>query len=221
MPTIDRRLSTVAAMVALRCKVDAALKSEPQPEHWPRRDLWATPEYLVWSVLRGIALLERDSMTEADAVRQIDARRRFSVLEPGTDAITPEEYLVRLLRKVAPGYLAHGSDLLAGAIVVARDGPRELPPAPWTTPNGCPPPNWRWSRMAPERERKMLDRRPPLVPRSAADDEVSDLVVRMQPGDEFWEWSSPPPTWRFKMGRGGVALVRNGRVVAHVVTIMN
>jgi hypothetical protein len=220
-------------MVALRRKVDAALKSKPQPEHWPRRDLWAAPEYLIWSVLRGIAVLESDGVTEAGAVRQVDARRRFNVLAPGTDAITPEEYLERLLRKVAPGYLEHGSDLLADTIVVARDGLRELPPSkankspeklspePWTTPNGCPPSDWRWKRMAPERERKMFDRGPPLVPRSACDEEVFDLVVRTQPGDELWEWSSPPPTWRFKMGRGGVALVRNGRVIAHVVTIMN
>ena len=224
MPTIDRRSSTVAAMVALRRNVDATLRSKPHPENWPGCDLWRTPEHLIWSVLRGIALLVRDGVAEADAVRQVDAKRRFNVLAPGADAVTPEEYLVRFLRGVAPAYLEHGPDLLADAIVVARKGLRELPPAPWDTPTGTPPPEWRWEKIEPERERealRALERGPPLVPRSTYDEEVIDLIVRMQPGDELWEWSSPPRSWGMMMGRAGIALVRNGRVLTEILTMMN
>jgi hypothetical protein len=221
MPTSESRRARVATMIALRRKLDAALLSKPPPAYWIGPHVWASPEYLIYSVLRGIVLMEGDGVAEPEAVRQVDAKRGFHVLAPGTDAVSPAAYLVRLLRAVAPGYLEHGPDLLADAIVIARAGLRELPPAPWDTPDGCPPEDWRWERMEPERERKMLRRRPPAIPRSGHDEEWIDLVVRMQPGDELWEWSSPSRSWGLMMGRGGIALVRDGRVLCDLTTRMN
>ena len=217
MPTIEARSGTVARMVALRRKVDATLRSRKTPKDW-------TPEWVIYGVLRGIALLERDGAFEPDAVRQVDVKRRFNVLPPGADAVTPEEYLLRLLRGITPGYLTHGSELLADAVRVARRGLRKLPPAPWNTPTGTPPPDWDWSKIPPGFEYKTIERlqeRLPLVPFSTYDEEVADLLVRMQEGDELWNWSSPSITWRARMGRHGIALVRNGRVLTEVVTGMN
>jgi hypothetical protein len=51
--------------------------------------------------------------------------------------------------------------------------------------------------------------------------EIRTLEVLMLPGDEVWEFSSPPELWQKLMGRAGVALVRDGRSIAHVVTRMN
>jgi hypothetical protein len=39
--------------------------------------------------------------------------------------------------------------------------------------------------------------------------------------DELWTFSSPPDYWAGLAGRAGVALVRNGRPIAHVITVMN
>jgi hypothetical protein len=39
--------------------------------------------------------------------------------------------------------------------------------------------------------------------------------------DELWAFSSPAEYWKGLAGRAGVALVRDGRPIAHVVTVMN
>lgn len=53
------------------------------------------------------------------------------------------------------------------------------------------------------------------------DAQWQELLSAKQPGDEIWEFRSPPDTWRMLMGRAGVALVRNGEIVVAIVTIMN
>jgi hypothetical protein len=45
--------------------------------------------------------------------------------------------------------------------------------------------------------------------------------AQMTDGDELWEFSSPAEYWENLAGREGVALVRDGRPIAHVVTLMN
>lgn len=47
------------------------------------------------------------------------------------------------------------------------------------------------------------------------------LLVQMQEGDELWTYSSPQLTWNDLAGEAGVALVRNGTIVAHVVSFGN
>lgn len=44
---------------------------------------------------------------------------------------------------------------------------------------------------------------------------------RMQEGDELWEFDSPAHFWEHLAGRAGIALVRNGEVVASRVTRLN
>lgn len=48
-----------------------------------------------------------------------------------------------------------------------------------------------------------------------------DLLARMQPGDEIWEFSSPPETWEDLCGRRGIVLLRGKEAVAWIVTSMN
>ena len=45
--------------------------------------------------------------------------------------------------------------------------------------------------------------------------------ARMTDRDELWEFDSPAKYWEGLAGREGVALVRDGRPIAHVVTLMN
>lgn len=47
------------------------------------------------------------------------------------------------------------------------------------------------------------------------------LLAQMRPGDELWEFSSSQESWRYLCGRGGIALVRDGEIVASLVTTMN
>jgi hypothetical protein len=47
------------------------------------------------------------------------------------------------------------------------------------------------------------------------------LKASMQPTDELWTFSSPPAAWQALAGRAGIALVRQGKVVATIITLMN
>jgi hypothetical protein len=42
-----------------------------------------------------------------------------------------------------------------------------------------------------------------------------------QPGDEVWYWSTPPASWERKAGRAGFVIVRNGKFVFNILTLMN
>jgi hypothetical protein len=52
-------------------------------------------------------------------------------------------------------------------------------------------------------------------------DRWRDLVGEMQDGDELWEFASSPESWQQLAGRTGIALVRNGEIVASIVTRLN
>jgi hypothetical protein len=49
----------------------------------------------------------------------------------------------------------------------------------------------------------------------------NDLKAAIKHGDEIWIFCSPPITWEVMMGRRGVVLLRNGKEIARVVTVMN
>ena len=68
---------------------------------------------------------------------------------------------------------------------------------------------------------KRMEQQLRRVPISIYDEEMADLLVRRQRGDQLWIWGSPSLTWRMMMGRGGIALVRKGRVLCRVTTRMN
>ena len=51
--------------------------------------------------------------------------------------------------------------------------------------------------------------------------DLAALIRVRQAGDELWKFSSPQEQWAALAGRGGIALVRDGRVVAHVITVLN
>ena len=39
--------------------------------------------------------------------------------------------------------------------------------------------------------------------------------------DEFWKWSTPDEAWQALSGRGGFCIVRDGKVIASVITVIN
>ncbi len=47
------------------------------------------------------------------------------------------------------------------------------------------------------------------------------ILAQMQPGDELREFCSSPESWQHLAGRAGIALVRAGREVASIVTVLN
>jgi hypothetical protein len=48
-----------------------------------------------------------------------------------------------------------------------------------------------------------------------------DLIAIMLPGDELWWYRSPSSCWNMLAGRAGYSIVRDGRSVAHVTTLLS
>lgn len=69
------------------------------------------------------------------------------------------------------------------------------------------------ARRSPERVTALLK------PFGYSNSKWEALKARMQPGDELWTFSSSPASWL--AGSAGVALVREGRIVATIVTMKN
>ena len=74
-----------------------------------------------------------------------------------------------------------------------------------------------------ETENMITDERlgPEPIPFGFCNGEWKQLVAQVQPGDEIWSYRSPEITWRTLCGRAGMVLVRNGEIVAEVVTCVN
>jgi hypothetical protein len=62
---------------------------------------------------------------------------------------------------------------------------------------------------------------PDPVPFGYCNDQWRALLAQRQPGDELREFCSSPGSWQHLAGRAGIALVRSGREVASIVTMLN
>lgn len=62
---------------------------------------------------------------------------------------------------------------------------------------------------------------PDPVPFGFQYDQWRTLVDRMEPTDELWEFSSSVESWRALAGRRGICLVRDGRIVDSIITMMS
>jgi hypothetical protein len=50
-------------------------------------------------------------------------------------------------------------------------------------------------------------------------DQWRAFLAQMQEGDELWIFCSPAESWEHMAGRGGIAVVRHGKVVGTFVTL--
>jgi hypothetical protein len=58
-------------------------------------------------------------------------------------------------------------------------------------------------------------------PFGSLNEQWESLKGTMIDGDELWHWSTSPQTWAAGCGRRGIALVRDGNVVAALITELN
>lgn len=52
-------------------------------------------------------------------------------------------------------------------------------------------------------------------------DKWKRLTAHMQPGDELWEFRSPPESWQHLCGLAGIVLIRDGTMIDWIVTSRN
>lgn len=62
---------------------------------------------------------------------------------------------------------------------------------------------------------------PDPVPFGYRNEQWVDLLAQMSDSDELWEFRSPRETWTNMAGQSGIALIRNGELVARIITMMN
>jgi hypothetical protein len=60
-----------------------------------------------------------------------------------------------------------------------------------------------------------------LVPFGPSHDEWKALLAQMVDGDELWEFWSPEMSWKALAGRAGFALVRNGKIIDWIYTLIS
>jgi hypothetical protein len=59
------------------------------------------------------------------------------------------------------------------------------------------------------------------IPFGRQNEEWERLEAALEAADELWTFCSPAESWEHHAGRMGVAVVRGGRIVMSLVTIMN
>lgn len=198
-----RRETILVQMIELRRRKDARLRRAARPGNWPMFQLWEAPEAGVLSTVENFRWLKDAGLSDQSALQRLDGAH-----EP---ALTLSELVKRKLRVVDAAYLALGDELLGKQVEIAdkwisdeiqwAKSERPFPPAEW------------------------LVRRTSIGAFDGTDvrkhRDWSNIKARMTERDELWEFSSPPEYWEGLAGRAGIALVREGRPIAHIVTMMN
>ncbi len=62
---------------------------------------------------------------------------------------------------------------------------------------------------------------PKPIPFGFINQEWEKFKSRIQSGDELWEFSSPEESWKRLAGRAGFCILRQGRIVDAIITLMN
>ena len=120
---------------------------------------------------------------------------------------------------------------------VLRYVPEEPPPAPPVKTQDAEPPARQRRTMNPSWLRKRMtvaeaedehmvtleneDGTSRQVPFGYCNRDWMELVNAMQEGDELWSYSSSDESWANLAGRAGLVLLRDGEVIAGVLTAMN
>jgi hypothetical protein len=220
--------SVLVDLVRRRAELDPRLAGV-EVDRWPMCQFWPTPEAMILDLVTKCHQLRRAGASDDLIWQKLQHYRA----DHGTAELPPIcslcAFIEHRLAIEDQEYLGLGSEFLEEQIArceqfalatLEHEGKCSgWPPAEWLT------------------ERITLDwitvaRPRPAVPESRAQailqlrayksrQEIKTLEALMLPGDEVWKFSSPPQSWQQLMGRAGVALVREGRSIAHVITSMN
>jgi hypothetical protein len=131
--------STLTKMIELRREVDPVERARLHPDERPAREMWSTPEYVIWVVTHNLKVLRHDGLPEEAALRKIDGLLRLSADPDHEPSWRLQPYLKRWLGLWWPDYAELGDDLLKGAIRIAQ-----ARTAKWlkSDPSGWPPADW-------------------------------------------------------------------------------
>jgi hypothetical protein len=126
--------STLTKMIELRCEVDSVERARLHPDKRLAREMWSTPEYVIWLVTHNLSVLRHDGLSEEAALRKINELLWLSADPSHEPSWRLQPYPKRWLGLWWPDYAELGDDLLKGAIRIAqvlKSDPGGWPPADW------------------------------------------------------------------------------------------
>jgi hypothetical protein len=220
--------SVLVDLVRRRAAVDPQLK-DVEIEHWPMCQFWPTPEAMILDLVTKYHQLRAAGAAEDSIWNKLEAYRADFGTRTLPNPCSLLEFVAHRLALEHPRYGEFKSGFLLSQIErCERFMCKDIQST--TEAKGWPPPEWLTKRTSlpsfsvPKSQLHSAQSRGDALLQLRAiksRQEIKTLEVLMLPGDEIWEFSSPPELWQRLMGRAGIALVRNGRSIAHVVTKMN
>ena len=204
-------------MIEVRKRYDERLRSD-NLSNWPMFRFWTSPEATVFDAVSDFCWLLDAGLTEDLVVE------RLRTLDPAdkecVQVATLRPYIEEQLRRVDPAYLDLRSDILTKSIDLATQWARDE--IDWiNSAEPYPPCEWLGNPI------QFADAAPQFssirssLPEALGKREWRHLRARIADGDELRTFCSPPDTWERLAGRKGVALVRRGKPIVHIVTVMN
>jgi hypothetical protein len=217
--TLDTRPSretTLVQMINLRRRKDPRLRGAKAACHWPRFQLWKVPEATILNTVEDFRWLKDAGLNDQAALQRLKALAGGDPDPPLPVDFTLHTFVARRLNIEDPQYVALGDQMLVEQLEIADKWAQDeirwakLEPA-------YPPIEWLDKRIGVDDID--LDTSSTLGLRHRGHWNL--LLARITEGDELWEFNSPREHWETLTGRKGVALVRDGRPIAHIVTLMN
>lgn len=226
--TWPSRDSALCRMLDLRIPIDPRLRWKRSAGQWPLFEVWKTTEAMVLETVEQHHELKEAGLSDHlifEKIETFNAHARDADLPAD---LTLRSYLISRLQVDDPEYLKLAPDLLDRTLAEANDYVRRRRAYDQTQP-AFPPESWLIQRTSIDEVEKGLARFGSAIEAAPAilhmsfrrKGEWEALKARMLADDELWTFSSSRESWADLAGRQGIALVRKGRPVRHIVTAKN
>ena len=229
------RERALCRMIETRQRKDSRLRRHNLASNWPRFELWQTTEASVLDTVEQYLWLRDGGMVEQVALEKIEVFQNGTAdfsLKPNS---TLRSYIAHRLAVDGSNYLASVKGGLDDVILVAENWARDeilrvkseqpFPPIDWLKvritvsdiESGASLP-FKDGGLAVTTPDGQIERPGTTIKN---DRDWKRIKLRMQPTDELWTFSSPVEHWQRLAGRMGIALIRNGRSIGYVITLLN
>lgn len=198
--------SAMCEMIHLRRKYDARLKKRPKPENWIMRELYRTTEALIYNNVEFFETLLSDGHSSEEAIQRIQTNSKAL---SGQNFRTIHDYIYERVKTENPEYLNFTPTLLEDAITTAKDYALRIIDDRAQQP-----------RLKPENLGELTSSAALLndLDKLVSPEEYLDtirILLRFNTDDELRLYGIPSLPNGFGAS-GGIALIRNGRVIDHV-----
>jgi hypothetical protein len=202
---VDKRLKSARALSKWSL-FNKRLKSELAASRWPLFKVWQSTEALIFNIVAFCLILKDDGCTEYDAIKRL---AEFSEQPlPNLENIDLNSYLKLRLQTADAEYMALGSEIFNKAVEIATTCAKDQIKKR-KEESLFPPVAWLGAKIPLEKVAEYHNK----------DREWLRFQVRMKPDDEVRSFSGfaiPESNLSF---RAGMALVRQGKPIEHLITV--